>query len=120
MSVSKINDIQTNITELTPYFPDEVIYEFTKHINKLSDIHSLSLLNRHFFMVIFNSNFPVWQTLLMHHFPSSFRFVAPHLTSASLYRNFKAIDNNMRTGTYQTLTLAGHQDSVLSLVLQQA
>ncbi|MBS0607152.1 MAG: hypothetical protein JSR57_09395, partial [Verrucomicrobia bacterium] len=42
-------DITTlvNTTGMVKHFPEEVICEYAKHINKLSDLHALSLTSKH-------------------------------------------------------------------------
>jgi len=123
-SVPQINgqnrDITTlvNTTGIVKYLPDEAIYECSKHINKLSDIHALSLTSKHFFVAIFNNTFPAWSTLIASHFPSSFPMNPPQPLTLPLYRNLKAIDSNMRKGTHQLSILVGHQGSIDCLVVK--
>jgi len=64
-------------TQIVKYLPDDVICECSKYINNLCDIRTLSLLSKHFFLVVFNDKFPRWQTLLTSHFPSSFQLTLP-------------------------------------------
>ena len=115
MAIPQINNHSPNSTLIVKDFPDEVVYEFTKYIDKLIDFRNLSLVSQHFFQVIFNSNFPIWHTLLTSHFPSSFEFIPQQIPPMGLYQNLKAIDNHMRTGIYQTRTLAGHQGGIFCL-----
>ncbi|MGE3534363.1 MAG: hypothetical protein AB7H48_05995, partial [Parachlamydiales bacterium] len=112
MSVSQVNSQTPKTTEIVQYFPEEIIYELTKHINTLSGIRALSLVSQHFFQVIFSNEFPRWSALLMLHFPFSFQMTTSHLKPMDLYQNLKAIDHNMRIGTYQTCTLVGHEQGV--------
>ena len=112
MTISKIGANQPITSQIVQYFPKEVIAEFSKHINTLGDIRTLSLLSKHFFLVVFNDNFPVWQPLLKSHFPSSFQMGPPGPMPMILYKSLKMIDNNMRIGTYQVRTIAAHQDRI--------
>ncbi|MGE0671262.1 MAG: WD40 repeat domain-containing protein, partial [Parachlamydiales bacterium] len=110
-------DITTlvNTTGMVKHFPDEAIYECSKHINKLSDLHALSLTSKHFFVTIFKNTFLGWSTLLTSHFPSSFPMNLQQPLTLPLYRNLKAIDSNMRTGTHQLRTLNGDHGNIRCL-----
>jgi len=88
-------------TQIAKPWPEDVICECSKRINKLSDLHALSLVSKHFLVTIFNNTFPAWSTLLASHFPSSFPMNPTQPLTLPLYRNLKAIDSNMRTGTHQ-------------------
>lgn len=99
-------------TQIVKYLPDDVICECSKYINKLCDIRTLSLLSKHFFLVVFNDKFPRWQTLLTSHFPSSFQLTLPIPQPIACYQRLKAIDTSLRAGTYETRNCDGHQDKV--------
>jgi len=73
MTVTEISYNRQNITEIINQLPKDVIYKFTKFINKLGDVCNLSLVNKHYFQVIFNNTFPIWQFLLKSYFHSSFQ-----------------------------------------------
>jgi F-box/WD-40 domain protein 7 len=113
-------DITTlvNTSQMTKHFPDEVVCEFGKHINKLRDLHALSLTSKHFFVTIFKNTFPAWSSLLASHFPSSFPMNPPQPLHLPLYRSLKAIDSNIRTGTHQLRILSGHQGAVSCLTVK--
>jgi len=50
-------------TQIAKPWPEDVICECSKRINKLSDLHALSLVSKHFLVTIFNNTFPAWSTL---------------------------------------------------------
>lgn len=57
MSIPQINDVPQEVAAIVKHFPDEVVYEFTKHINKLTGIFNLSLVSQHFFRSSLTANF---------------------------------------------------------------
>jgi len=118
--VNPNRDITTLVstTRMVTHFPEDFICELAKHINKLSDLHALSLASKHFFVTIFKNTFPAWSTLLASHFPSSFSMNPLQPLTLPLYRNLTAIDSNMRAGTHQLCTLTGHQDYIYCLTVK--
>jgi len=94
--------------DIVKSWPEEVIYECSKHINKLCDIRTLSSLSKHFFLVVFNDKFPRWQTLLTSHFPTSFQLALPISQPIACYKHLKAINDQFKAGTYQTSTIHAH------------
>ncbi|MBS0649918.1 MAG: hypothetical protein JSR93_02030, partial [Verrucomicrobia bacterium] len=55
MAITAAGNNQQNDLTYFECSPKEVICEFTKHINKVSDIRNLSLVSQHFFQTIFGN-----------------------------------------------------------------
>ncbi|MGE3535207.1 MAG: hypothetical protein AB7H48_10290, partial [Parachlamydiales bacterium] len=106
--------------DIVKYWPDDVINECSKRINKLSDIRTLSLLSKHFFLVVFNDKFPTWQTLLASHFPSTCQRKQPIPQPILFYKHLKAINHQLKTGTHQTRTLSAQRSDIQCLSVQGA
>ncbi|MGE0670437.1 MAG: WD40 repeat domain-containing protein [Parachlamydiales bacterium] len=110
-NASKVANL-VDTKDIVKSWPEEVIYECSKHINKLCDIRTLSSLSKHFFLVVFNDKFPRWQTLLTSHFPTSFQLKQPIAQPFSCYKHLKAIDHQFKAGTFQTRSFLAHQPMV--------
>lgn len=114
MAISEVRiTTQTSFIHSFSNVPDDLLFRIFSESLTAKDIQSLVLTNQKFYCFISNY-YPLWNALLVKHFPH-YKIIHHNLAeSKDLYKRSITTENNIRIGKYRLQILKGHKSEVSS------